>query len=310
MGSLETLQEPGPGPLSISMLNMITGNFVLNMKPRCSPVTGEGGYEVLCTFDLLDVSKDKAEVGHVPDNKLSQYFRPKLPCSVDRFQAAFVPRTEYCKNHNYLLTAVFKMIKATNPDFRFDGIDIVIHRNTLMVMFYCCLYNTMASKFSRMTFELFGNTLIIRFDESETHKEYWTLPYDVHTLRLVASTKPFQDLHRVVKYDLGGLSCLVIVELDVTLPATDATQKPKRKKHRKGKDAPKRGNADKQSSTECPAAVFYRRENSPDDLQPENSFIWFTRHESFIAGKYAVNSARDETWLQDFTLIRTSPSTE
>ncbi|KAG8669311.1 hypothetical protein FPOAC1_008702 [Fusarium poae] len=271
------------------MLNMITGNFVLNMKPRCSPVTGEGGYEVLCTFDLLDVSKDKAEVGHVPDNKLSQYFRPKLPCSVDRFQAAFVPRTEYCKNHNYLLTAVFKMIKATNPDFRFDGIDIVIHRNTLM---------------------LFGNTLIIRFDESETHKEYWTLPYDVHTLRLVASTKPFQDLHRVVKYDLGGLSCLVIVELDVTLPATDATQKPKRKKHRKGKDAPKRGNADKQSSTECPAAVFYRRENSPDDLQPENSFIWFTRHESFIAGKYAVNSARDETWLQDFTLIRTSPSTE
>jgi hypothetical protein len=74
MGSLETLQESGPDALSISMLNMITGDCVLNMKPRCSPVTGEGGYEVLCTFDLLDVSKDKAEVGHVPGTYGKQLF--------------------------------------------------------------------------------------------------------------------------------------------------------------------------------------------------------------------------------------------
>ncbi|KAH6965985.1 hypothetical protein EDB82DRAFT_529695 [Fusarium venenatum] len=267
------------------------------MKPRCSSVSSDGGYKVLCNFNLSDVSKDKDEVGHVPDKNLSQYLRPKMPCSLTAIENAFVPSPECFENSKYLLTAVFKTIKAAHPDFRFDTVDIVLSSRVLLTMFYMCLRNKMASLFGAMTFELFGNTLIISFDEEKERRKYWNEPSGNYLLRSAGSTKPYHDLVRAVKYDLGGLSCMIVHAYDTT------TRKPN-KRHQKKR------NANKHSSSECNTANFFVEHITKMDPAVIFEYLWFGRVESYVVAKVSKDSTRNKIWLRDLTLAPKPAPTE
>ncbi|XEV06003.1 hypothetical protein FSHL1_011290 [Fusarium sambucinum] len=302
MGSPELQQYPSPYSQQDSfdhpLSRELAGDFISNMKPRSSSVSSGGGYEVLCNFNLSDISKDKDEVGHVPDNKMSQYLRPKLPCSLTALENTFVPNPECIENHKYLLTAVFKTIKAAQPDFRFDTVDIVINSRALLTMFCMCLRTKVASLFGLMTLELLENTLIVSFDEEKERREYWDKPSGNFLLRSAGSTKPNQDLIRAVKYDLGGLSCIVVHAFDTS------TQKPN-KKHRK-----KKNNAKKHSTSDCKTANFFIEHLIKTYPLILFEYSWFGRVENYILAKANMDSTGNEAWLRDLTLAPTPTPTE
>lgn len=115
----------------------------------------------------------------------------------------------------YPFSPFFKTIKATNPDFRFDNIDIVIYRCTLADLFETVVRNdSLAERFTFFRFRLLGNTLFISGSEQSWHHQFWNQPSLYCALRYLVSTEPQKCLHRAVKYDLGGLTCIVVSEYD------------------------------------------------------------------------------------------------
>ncbi|KAM0384747.1 hypothetical protein ACHAPY_002129 [Fusarium culmorum] len=239
---------------------------ISDMKPRCSVSTNDG-YEILCNFDFFDVVKNKNAVAHDP--------------------------------------AVFKAIKAANPDFRFDPIDVIISSSALTGL----LLNSAAPILDHLTLDLFGNTLIISGMEAYNHHKFWSQSNEMHALRYLATTQPSKNPHRAVKYNLGGLSIIVVSEPNLTytgsrppLLATDSTQiKPGSKKYRKGK---------KTAAPVTDCAAMFALQLGPDSCcenNLHNSIIsWLSRAEYIVKMKVVRKPSTDELWLRSLDVI---PST-
>ncbi|EKJ71502.1 hypothetical protein FPSE_08315 [Fusarium pseudograminearum CS3096] len=263
---------------------------ISDMKPRCSVSTNDG-YEILCNFDFFDVVKNKDAVAHDPDPN--------------------PPRPDYLENHhqhnNYRFTAVFKAIKAANPDFRFDTIDVIISSSALAGL----LLNWAVPTLGHLTLDLFGNTLVISGMEAYTHHKFWSQSSDIHALHYLATTQPSKNPHRAVKYNLGGLSIIVVSEPNLTYTDT-GTGTGRSKKHRKGKTAP---------VTDC--AAMFALQLGPDsccDNNLHNSIVsWLSRAEYIakmkVEQREGVQNALNRVagvlhWLREAVIAKSESSTK
>ncbi|PCD31823.1 hypothetical protein QX201_008923 [Fusarium graminearum] len=249
---------------------------ISDMKPRCSVSTNDR-YEILCNFDFFDVVKNKNAVTHDPDPN--------------------PPRPDYLENHhqhnNYRFTAVFKAIKAANPDFRFDTIDVIISSSALTGL----LLNS-APALGHLTLDLFGNTLIISGIEAHSHHKFWSQSNDMHALRYLATTQPSKNPHRAVKYNLGGLSIIVVSEPNLTYTDTGTGRS---KKHR---------NAKKTAAPVTDCAAMFALQLGPDSCCENNlqtgMTSWLSRAEYTVKVKVVRKPSTNELWLRGLDVVPTT----
>ncbi|UZP41658.1 hypothetical protein NXS19_009474 [Fusarium pseudograminearum] len=134
--------------------------------------------------------------------------------------------------------------------------------------------------------------------EAYTHHKFWSQSSDIHALRYLATTQPSKNPHRAVKYNLGGLSIIVVSEPNLTYTDT-GTGTGRSKKHRKGKTAP---------VTDC--AAMFALQLGPDsccDNNLHNSIVsWLSRAEYIAKMKVVRKPSTDELWLRSLDVI---PST-
>lgn len=204
----------------------------------------------------------------------------------------------------WLFNALVRNIKAVNPDFRFDNIDIIAHAGTLA----CCsiYFNNItpenARELGQIRLQLWGNALFIYNGEEIKGGRMDGL----HNAILFAITsKDWRRPFRAVRYNFGGLNCLVVFDYEVlcTDPsiatATDEGNSVP-KNAQKGKAMTKPDNNTENSIAKYTATILlhkYGDENHNSRmLSTEVPFDWFTRLDYHVCAVLNLNT--NSTWLR------------
>ncbi|KKY35352.1 putative geranylgeranyl pyrophosphate synthetase [Diaporthe ampelina] len=121
---------------------------------------------------------------------------------------------------SYPFEPMFQSMSALNPDFRFDGVDLIVNRNSLNRLLK---FTSGAVKQDfRLDLAMVHNTLVItpaweRVSEIIRDKSNHGREFE----EMFLQRQRLQDsgsYHRAIRYNLGPLNCAVLSELDAALP--------------------------------------------------------------------------------------------
>jgi hypothetical protein len=250
-----------------------------------------------------------------------------MPCLLSS-NSSYTPPDDYPEMQRYPYAAALKTIKTLNPDFHLDDIDILVYRRTLSGLFHS--FDGFVSRSaiaSILRLQLVGNTLIMSCGEGQDHIDRWRRPQSQEAFLRAVTTGSLKDELRVVKYDLGGLTCIVVSEADIfyTPPGPTATKTTRKGKtvskgnrkgktaskgNRKGKTIPKPDKETKTPATDCTAMICLGPPSLslPLDCPGQYNDIlpcaFFGRDDYIIRPIIAPSpGGDDETWLRDINVI-------
>ncbi|RGP81482.1 geranylgeranyl pyrophosphate synthetase [Fusarium longipes] len=302
---------------------VVAAGNMSEMLPRSSPVSSDGGYEVLCSYDYCEVPKDGRSNFPVIANdpgKPPRYTRPKTPFQL---LASYIDYPDSCPElARFPFAAALKTIKTVNPDFRFDNIDLVIYRPNLTSMFWAYQrWIDFAEFFQAMHFQLYHRTLFISYNDVKGHRDNWGTSPGASGLITAIRTGPPKKWVRVIKYDFGGLTCIVISETDLvySLPRPILTtkkvsaspgpnvaargNKTAAKKARKGKTTLQPG----QITEAAASAIFgYPNLNHEPNWPVLRPSMYFGRDEYGIKPIMRHKLDLDQIWVHDIKVLERS----
>lgn len=155
-----------------------------------------------------------------------------------------------------IFEVIFKATEIMNPEFKFDAIDVITNRNSLLKFFDFFQGRSLES--FRVDLSMVGNTLIVeRCDKSATE---WIRQLQNNSARgsghafEQAITKMPDELidsechHRVLRYNLAGLECAVRFEVDACVE--DAVLDTSKKDQVRHKEAPEQSSVKGQALNE------------------------------------------------------------
>lgn len=120
---------------------------------------------------------------------------------------------------SYPFEPMFQSMSVLNPHFRFDGIDLIINRNSLHHLFR--FVRGVVKQDFRLDLAMVNKTLIItpRLQKvSEFTRDKDNHGRDFEDLLLQHHPRDSGTYHRAIRYNLGPLDCAVLSELDAALP--------------------------------------------------------------------------------------------
>ncbi|KAG6367767.1 hypothetical protein INS49_001962 [Diaporthe citri] len=136
-------------------------------------------------------------------------------------------KTEHHRDANiaqmplYPFEPMFQSLSVLNPGFRFDGVDLVINRNSLSHLLRF-VHGVVKQDF-RFDLAVVHNTLIVTpalERVSERVRDKANRGRDFEDMLLQRRLQDSATYHRAIRYDLGPLNCAVLSELDAALPAS------------------------------------------------------------------------------------------
>ena len=195
-------------------------------------------------------------------------------------------------------------MKAVNPDFRFDNIDIIAHASTLG---HCSLWfdnNTPenAKQLGFMRFQLWGKTLFI-YNYEEIRAGCINSLHNA--VRFAITSKDWRRPYRAVRYNFGGLKCIVLFDYEVLCADPSAATTTDEgngalKNARKGKAKSEPDNITEDSCVGYPATIMMHKYGDEVDkcavLTKTVPLGWFSRLEYYVCAAYRSNS--NSTWLR------------
>ncbi|KAH7189632.1 uncharacterized protein B0J16DRAFT_339976 [Fusarium flagelliforme] len=271
------------------------------MKPLSSPVTRDLEHEVVCDFNV----DDALPVGrYMPEISCSQGERPryshptKLPFQLDPLDIP--PKFGF----GWLFNALVRNIKAANPDFRFDNIDIIAHAGTLACcsMYFNNITPENARELGQIRLQLWGNTLFLYNEEEIKSGRIDGLH---NAILLTITSKDWRRPFRAVRYNFGGLNCLVVFPYEVRCPdpstvtATDEGNSVP-ENAQKGKAMIKPDDNTENSIAKYTASILTHKYgdeiHNSRMLSREVPFDWFTRLDYHVCA--VLKSNINSTWLR------------
>lgn len=121
----------------------------------------------------------------------------------------------------YPFEPMFQSMFSLNPNFRFDGVNLIINRNSLHILLR--FVRGVVKENFRLNLAMVHNTLIVtpalqkvseNFRDEKNHGREFEDLFLQHRLHNSGT------YHRVIRYDLGPLNIAVLSELDAALPAS------------------------------------------------------------------------------------------
>ncbi|KAJ4113262.1 hypothetical protein NW768_011541 [Fusarium equiseti] len=214
----------------------IETELIAQMKPLSSPVTRDLEHEVICDFNIDDA---------LP----AERYKPEIACSQG--------------------TSILLMQNSVNPDFRFDNIDIIAHAGTLGACSMFFDHNTPANaeQLGLMRFQLWGNALFI-YNHEETRGG--SLDGFLNAILFETTSKEWRRPYRAVKYNFGGLKCMVLFAYEILCPDPSAATTTDEgnsalKNARKGKAKSKPDNNTENSVAEYTGSVMMHKYGDEDE---------------------------------------------
>lgn len=121
----------------------------------------------------------------------------------------------------YPFQVVFQAMEVMKPDFKFDEIDVVVNRNSLRKLLDFCRGRCRDS--FRLNLYTISNTLIVERCEQSTRQMIhgagdagYGHNFEEAVTRPPPGMSDIAGHHRVLRYDVGGLSCAVRFEVDAS----------------------------------------------------------------------------------------------
>ncbi|RYP23177.1 hypothetical protein DL765_001262 [Monosporascus sp. GIB2] len=182
-------------------------------------VSSAGGFELLCTYNWIEKAKNKRGPAIYVPGGPPKWKPPTLPITLPQDTGMQYADQNAFRTPKYPFEPVFWALDLMNPDMRFNDVDLVCNRNSLrklldiatgrrpdpfvmhLHMVEKTLFITRKEKNARM--RVFGNTNSgygHNFEKACTEADRDVVGSSSH--------------HRVVKYSMGGLNCVVRFEVD------------------------------------------------------------------------------------------------
>ncbi len=184
-----------------------------SLKPDSTPVTSTSGFETICTYNWHSDGKAIIVPGGPrkwQNRSLPVFLTPDTGFSYIDQHAFHTPR--------YPFEPSFRALSVMNPDMRLDDVDIITNRNSLRKLLdfagetrqqpFCIglqmvkntLFMNRKVKYARQKLEASDEGYGHSFEEAFTKAESGLDESSSH--------------HRLVRYRLGGLDCVVRFEVD------------------------------------------------------------------------------------------------
>lgn len=142
--------------------------------------------------------------------------------------------TNVARMRRYPFEPMFQSMSVMNPKARFDHVDLVINRNSLTHLMRFA--NGTSQKSFRLDLAMVHKTLIVtpvweKITEAKRHITNYGREFE----GLFVSRRPDMQYssthHRAIRYDLGPLSCAVLLEIDASLDGFDELKNSRSHKH-------------------------------------------------------------------------------
>ncbi|KAI0903395.1 hypothetical protein F4823DRAFT_283386 [Ustulina deusta] len=186
-----------------------------NLEPCSNSVTSDPGYQLICTYNWQDSKKASIEIPgfapiwqHVP-----------LPIALPPDKGTYYIDQSEARIPEYPFEPVFRAAEVMSPVINFDDIDIIINRNSLRKFLDFCAGIVQVSFCVNLS--IVHNTLFVeRCEKSARHLirgaggTGWGHNFEKAFTKISKPEDRSTQHHRVLKYAMGGLNCLVRFEVD------------------------------------------------------------------------------------------------
>ncbi|KAJ3521339.1 hypothetical protein NM208_g13336 [Fusarium decemcellulare] len=194
------------------------------LQPADTRVSIDDGYQMLCSYSWVSKQKEPEPTisvpGHLPswrplDFHLYPYIAPERAGRSGEANSSPVLEFPF--------DPVFKAMKVMNPAFKFDHVDILANRSSLVTLFAFCK-RTNIKEMLRINLYMVRNTLVIErpgeFAKDSTtgqgipdHRKF----LEAHSPDNMSNA---EGHHRVLRYQLGDLNCVVRTQADTIYTTT------------------------------------------------------------------------------------------
>ncbi|KAF4984081.1 hypothetical protein FDECE_17158 [Fusarium decemcellulare] len=186
------------------------------LQPADMRVSIDDGYQMLCSYSWASKKKEPEPTIYVPGHLPS--WRPiDFPLYIAPDRAGRFVEANSSPVLEFPFDAAFKAMKVMNPAFKFDHVDILANRSSLMTLFAFCK-RTNIKEMLRINLYMVRNTLVIE-RPGEFAKDSTTGQGISDHRKFVEAHSPdnMNDAgghHRVLRYQLGDLNCVVRTQAD------------------------------------------------------------------------------------------------
>lgn len=189
------------------------------LTPSTIPVSSSAGFDLLCTYNWITPSKFKPDPEIYVPGGPPEWSPPTLPVRLQADKGhQYVDQNAY-RLPKYPFEPIFWALDLMNPSIRFDDVDVVCNRNSLrklldlasgrkidpFVMHLHMIQNTLL-----ITRKEKNARAMIRGNGNSGYGHNFEKAFTKANDELLDSTSH----HRVVKYNMGGLNCVVRFEVD------------------------------------------------------------------------------------------------
>ncbi|KAI3316823.1 hypothetical protein HD806DRAFT_527538 [Xylariaceae sp. AK1471] len=186
-----------------------------NLEPSVNMVSSETGYQLICSYDWLDSKQASIQIpGFIP---IWQHV--PLPITLPADKGNYFINQNAARIPQYSFESLFRAAEVTSPGIDFGDVDIVINRNSLRKFLDFCAGSVRQS--FRVNLSVIHNTLFIERCERNARDlirgaggSGWGHNFEKTFTKLPEGVARSTQHHRVLKYALGELNCVIRFEVD------------------------------------------------------------------------------------------------
>ncbi|KAK3321298.1 hypothetical protein B0T19DRAFT_263303 [Cercophora scortea] len=186
-----------------------------SLEPVDVPVSSRDGHELICSYSWMH---SRVPTVCVP-GAAPKWAPLPLPIQIPKDSGVQYVDQNAARVPRYPFEVLFQATEVMNPGFRFDGVDVLVNRSSLRRLFDFCRRHKQDS--FRLNLFALNNTLIIDRCEKKAKIRVqgststgFGHSFETHFTQLPSGMETSSGYHRVLQYNLGGLTCAVRFEVD------------------------------------------------------------------------------------------------
>ncbi|KAI1156272.1 hypothetical protein F4825DRAFT_459252 [Nemania diffusa] len=185
------------------------------LHPCTAVVSSKTASELICSYSWQNSEQPCIKIpGFAP------IWQPiPLPATLPADKGTYFIDQNASRVPKYPFEPVFRAAEVMNPTVDFADVDIVINRNSLRKLLDFCA--GLVKRSFRVNLSMIGNTLFIERCERNTHTfigdaqvPSWGHNFEKSFTKLPKELEDSSQYHRIIRYPLGELNCVVRCEVD------------------------------------------------------------------------------------------------
>ncbi|KAK5077217.1 hypothetical protein LTR64_005302 [Lithohypha guttulata] len=198
--------------------------FATSLEECPTHVGSADGYEVLCSYNWRSTIHPSIYVPGAPPT----YMPPALATTLPQDHGTYFIDQNAYRSPWSTFEPMFRALSVMQPSCAFDQVDVIVNRNSLRKLL-TFVHGSVPDTF-RVDLTLVHDTLVITRHERKTRERVWDSvtagyghEYERHCTTPAPGMADSTSHHRVIRYRLGLLDCVVRFEVDARTDDSSTT---------------------------------------------------------------------------------------